>query len=426
MTEYGRGPGSEPWNPEDPLYGDGSWTQQSGYDGQAQQYPQQQYGEWGGQPGYEQQYGATVQQQYDGHGQPYYDGGQGQQGYHGQGQQGYGHDQQYGQGQQGYGNQGHQGHPQGHQQGHQGYDPHGGQQYGGGWAGDQSQHHDPYAQNPQTQSAYPPPEPARAEQRPADPEPPETGWDPGPDQGEAAFFSGGDQDEDEAAPGARGKKGDRGDKSGEPKKRRSGAACLVVVLALGGVVGGGGYFGYQFYQSRFGAAPDYTGDGTKETVAVTIPKGASGATIGQQLKKAGVVKSVDAFVAAQGADPKGASIQAGVYTLRMHMSASSALSLMLDPKSRNNLVIYEGRRNIQVYADIDKRLGLKAGTTRNVAEKDWKKLGLPDWANDNKDIKDPLEGFLYPSSYPVSKGMKPADVLKDMVAQAMPSTNGST
>lgn len=33
MTEYGRGPGSEPWHPEDPLYGDGGWGGQAA-DGQ--------------------------------------------------------------------------------------------------------------------------------------------------------------------------------------------------------------------------------------------------------------------------------------------------------------------------------------------------------------------------------------------------------
>ena len=48
MTEYGRGEGSEPWHPEDPLYGNGGWEgqqadagQQSPYGGQPQHYPQQ-------------------------------------------------------------------------------------------------------------------------------------------------------------------------------------------------------------------------------------------------------------------------------------------------------------------------------------------------------------------------------------------------
>ncbi|GGZ08506.1 endolytic transglycosylase MltG [Streptomyces poonensis] len=424
MTEYGRGQGSEPWHPEDPLYGDDGWggqqAQQPPYGGRPQHYPQQpqqqaQYGDWGqgGQPGY----GAGQQsypQQYDGQNHPQYDG-QGQ-----QGQQGY----QGGWDTGAHAFDGMHGAPEAH--GIQGQpqaqypadptDPYGNQ--AGAYGAEQP---DRYG----TSDAYPPPEqPGR---RRTEPEPRETDWDPGPDQGEHAFFAGGDDDEDDdvdsdGGPGGRGGRGDRrgrggkGAKAGKGgKKRRSGCACLVVVLVLGGGVGGVGYFGYQFYQDRFGAAPDYAGEGTDKTVTVTISQGASGYTIGQELKKADVVKSVDAFVTAQANNPDGDKIQAGVYVLNTQMSAANAVSLMLDPKSRNNLVIAEGQRNAQIYKAIDKRLELKSGTTESVAEDKWSQLGLPEWANDDKDIKDPLEGFLYPSSYPVAKGMKPEDVLKEMV-----------
>jgi UPF0755 protein len=91
---------------------------------------------------------------------------------------------------------------------------------------------------------------------------------------------------------------------------------------------------------------------------------------------------------------------------------------MLDPKSQNNVTVPPGFRNAQVYAAIDAKLGLAKGTTSGVAKKEYKSLGLPSWANSNKDIKDPLEGFLYPLTYPAAKGMKPETVLKSMVAQA--------
>lgn len=100
------------------------------------------------------------------------------------------------------------------------------------------------------------------------------------------------------------------------------------------------------------------------------------------------------------------------------MSAESAVTMMLDPKSQNNMIVAPGQRNSQVYANIDTRLGLKKGTTASVAKKEYKSLGLPDWANNNDDIKDPLEGFLYPHTYAAAKGMKPEDILKKMVAQA--------
>jgi UPF0755 protein len=390
------------------LYGDGGWGgqqaqagQQSPYGGQPQHYPQQpqqpQYGDWGdGGPG------AYGQQQYDQYGQPIPEPQ-----YDQYGQQQY--DQQYA--------------AQAQPQQDQGYDD-------GGWGtgahphaqypGDPS---DPYGQQSAaygseqpdfygTPDAYPPPEPPG--RRRAEPEPQGTDWDPGPDEGEHAFFAGGDAGDD----GGGGGRGERRGRGGKQKKGRSGLACLVVCLVLGGGVAGVGYFGLQFYQDRFGAAPDYAGEGNGEKVTVTIPKGAGGATIGQELKRQGVVKSVDAFVSAQQSNPDGKSIQDGVYTLQKEMSAASAVQMLLDPKSRSNLIIGEGWRNVQIYKKIDEQLGLKQGTTAGVAKSQWKNLGLPAWAMNHRDVKDPLEGFLFPSSYPAAKGQKPEDVLKQMVARA--------
>ncbi|WP_320777778.1 endolytic transglycosylase MltG [Streptomyces sp. CRN 30] len=403
MTQYGRGQGSEPWHPEDPLYGNDGWegqqAQQPSYDGRPQQQPQ--YGEWG----------------------------QGPQEAYAQGQQPY--PQQY---------DGQQHEPYAHQ---------GQQEYQGGWSpGAPEQPQIPYPADPLdpygnqagahgadqadfygSPEAYPPPEPPARRRAEPEERSGEADWDPGPDQGEHAFFAGGGDDANEDGdlagdPGERAARGDRRARGGKGakgrggKKSRNGVACLVVVLVLGGGVGGVGYFGYQFYQNRFGAAPDYIGEGTEKTVSVTIAGGASGYTIGQELKKADVVKSVDAFVTAQANNPDGDKIQAGVYVLKTQMSAANAVALMLDPTSRNNLVIAEGKRNAAIYELIDERLEVDEGTTAEVAKAQWKNVGLPDWAMNHEDVKDPLEGFLYPSSYPVAKGQKPVDVLKDMVAQA--------
>nr|WSY58035.1 endolytic transglycosylase MltG [Streptomyces sp. NBC_00886] len=421
MTEYGRGPGSEPWHPEDPLFGDVGWEgqqaqvgQQSSYGGQPQHYPEQpqqpQYGDWG--HGQQADYGQAQQQYqvYDEQGHPQYP------------------DQQQWADQQQYADQSHQQYAGQQQQYQQ-----------GGWDGTGTHAHVPYAADPGdpygqqaaaygeqqpdfygTPDALPPPE--QPSRRRTEPEPEQTDWDPGPDQGEHAFFAGGDDDDDaeDDEPGDRRGRGDRrgkGGKGGKEKKRRNGCACLVVVLVFGGGLAGVGYFGWQFYQDRFGTAPDYEGDGTG-SVTVTIPKGAGGYTIGQELKKQGVVKSVDAFVAAQSQNPDGKKIQAGVFLLKKKMSAASAVKLMLDPKSQDNLIVAPGWRNSQVYAAIDKKLQISDGTTKTVAKKDYKSLGLPSWANDNKDIKDPLEGFLFPGTYGAAKGMKPETVLKQMVAQA--------
>ncbi|MHB9863066.1 endolytic transglycosylase MltG [Streptomyces sp. YIM S03343] len=420
MSEYGRGPGPEPWHPEDPLYGDGGWggqqagtAQQPPYGGLPQSYPQEpqqqvQYDEWGRPVGYQQQF----PNQYD---------------------------------------QNHYGVPQDQQQ-YAGNVPHvPPQQYQqGGWDGHGTHAHvpyaadpgDPYGQQPAaygaeqpdqygTPDAYPPPQhrqPAVVPEPAPEPEP-ETDWDPGPDQGEHAFFAGGgygDDDDDEYDdPDADDPKGRRGrgksagrNKREGKKKRRNGCACLVVVVVFGGGLVGVGTYGYHYYQNRFGASPDYAGSGNGQMVTVVIPKGAFGSTIGQKLEDAGVVKSVDAFVTAQNGNPRGKFIQDGVYTLQKEMSAASAVELMLSPKSKDNLVIAEGRRNAAIYALIDQRLKVPDGTTESVAKKDYKSLGLPDWALNHADLKDPLEGFLYPSSYAVTKGQKPEAVLKGMVSRA--------
>ncbi|MFJ4788078.1 endolytic transglycosylase MltG [Streptomyces sp. NPDC088794] len=431
MTEYGRGHGSEPWHPEDPLFGDGGWegqqaqTGQQSYGGQPQHYSdqqqsqQQQYGEWG--DGGQNAYG-QAQQQYPQYDQQQYD------------QQQYAQ-QQY---EQQYGVQGQQQNYAGHTQ--QPYDNNGQPQQqpydNGAWgSGTHVQYtdpSDPYGQQAAayggeqpdyygTPDAYPPPEPPSRRQPEPEPKP---DWDPGPDQGEHAFFAGGGGDDDDEEPDdeadSRRGRGDRKGKDGKGKgkKRRSGCACLVVVLVFGGGLGGVSYFGYQFYQNRFGSAPDYAGDGTSKTVSVEIPKGAGGYEIGRRLKEAGVVKSVDAFVAAQSQNPKGKTIQAGAYLLKTEMSGDSAVAMMLDPKSQNNVMVTPGQRNVSVYKAIDAKLDLSSGATREIAKEKYKTLGLPSWANDNKEIKDPLEGFLYPGTYPAAKGMKPEAVLKSMVSDA--------
>ncbi|MFJ5937488.1 endolytic transglycosylase MltG [Streptomyces sp. NPDC093071] len=448
MTEYGRGPGSEPWHPGDPLYGDQGWEGQ-------QQYPHPQ------QPD---QYGQDGQDGQDGHGyqDPYGQGGQGYQDPYGQQYprqqqpQGYA-DPQYQQ--QHYQPQYQQQQPYDQQQqqygtGHQGgYDTPGhlGQQYDGTWESGQAAMAygappaDPYGgQNPDlygTPEAYPPPRPPGHRQNPPEPV---IDWAPeeearresGPDEENHPFFTGEDDGDagrggkggrdddhddayDEEPARGRGSRGDDRDRRGRDKKRKgkNGVACLVVAVVLVGGVGGVGYFGYQFWQGRFAEVPDFAGTGSGE-VQVEIPKGAYGSDIGNILKKAGVVKSVDAFTSAQLKDPKGQSIQAGVYTLKKEMSAESAVKLMLDPASQANLIIPEGKRNAWVYETLDQRLDLKPGTTKEIALAKADSLGLPEWAKKHPDIKDPLEGFLFPASYPVAKGSKPEDALRRMVTRA--------
>ncbi|MEV6160805.1 endolytic transglycosylase MltG [Streptomyces sp. NPDC052052] len=419
MTEYGRGSGSEPWHPEDPLYGDQGWG------GQQSAHGRSQYG--GGQQPYPQDpYGQQPQDPYGVPQDPY-------------AQQHYPQQPPYGVPQDPYAQQQPQQQPQQDPYGNGGWGtgqqpaamPYPAQQadpYGGGQGG-YGETHDPYG----TPEAYPPPQPPsrRGAAGPAPTQSPD--WDPEAEPEEThPFFTGTDDrddrdarrdsddayDDDDGDDPRESRRGSRERRGGKGKKKgRSGCACLVVSLVLVGGVGTVAYLGYSFWQDKFGAAPDYTGTGSGE-VEVEIQKNAYGYDIGNILKQKGVVKSVDAFVEAQNKNPKGKSIQAGVYLLHEKMSAAEAVKMMLDPKSQNLLVIPEGWRNSQVYAKIDQKLGLKDGTTRGVAKKNVGSLGLPQWAENHPELKDPLEGFLFPAAYPVVKGMKPEDVLKKMVERA--------
>ncbi|WP_405836852.1 endolytic transglycosylase MltG [Streptomyces platensis] len=399
MTEYGRGYGSEPWHPEDPLYGDGSsrgQDQQPQWDGQqAHRYPQQQAdpyaqqhynGGWDGTQG-----GQVPYDPYDPYGQqppadPY--GGA---------------NPDYYAAPEAYPPQ-HR-HPQ--QQGMQAQQPQQGMQ--------QQQQYQQYQQSPHPQQREPYYDEGtgagddwRAEPEPREPEP------------EHAFFAdhGDDDDRDDHDPREEGRGGrDRRGKKNKKNKRHSGRTCLVVTLFFAGAVGVVGYFGYDFIMSHLGSAPDYEGEGTGE-VQVDVPENSTILQMGLALKKAGVVKSADAFSEAAVDSKKDKILQPGTYSLRKHMSAASAVELMVDPKSRNGLTIREGLRSGDVYKLIDKKLHLKTGTTKDIAKTEPKSLGLPSWANDSAKIKDPLEGFLYPSTYSVGENTKPAAVLKQMVARA--------
>ncbi|MCX5209198.1 endolytic transglycosylase MltG [Kitasatospora sp. NBC_00240] len=472
--------GSEPWRPGDPVYGgqqqpvpgqeDGGWQQnpvqqpdpfgqgqqqygQHGYPQQAQQQGQQfgQGQQQYGQQGYaQQQYGAPMQPN------PMQPGQQGQM------QQGQG----YPQGRQQYGQQGYQQQPapmqpnpmqqgqqyvQGQQQyGRQGYPQQGGPQAPGQLPPQQGQPQQGQPGQPQQgqQQGFPgrqqPPfgQPPRPEQQgrrrpqpaqPAGPGPDGIDWEaeaaaleagvaaPAEVEPDAEQWDGAEdefQDEQEEEQGsflgdlddsreAKRKRKEKGKKSG----RRNGGACLLVALVLLGGVAGGGWWGYGFYQSHFGPPADFAGEGAG-SVTVEIKSGATGGQMGIALKAAGVVKSVEAFTNAFAKNPKSGGIQEGYYTMHREMSAGSAVQLLVDSTGGETLILREGEKAADIYVDIDKKLKLDKGTTAAVAKAQAASLGLPDYAQGNP------EGFLFPTRYAVAQGMKPEDLLKQMVAKA--------
>ncbi|MFJ2823545.1 endolytic transglycosylase MltG [Streptomyces toxytricini] len=426
MTEYGRGSGPEPWHPEDPLYGDSGWSGHEAQQGRMpfgggpqQQYPQepqhQQYLQQEQYPGQMQGYPQQPHQQmpvqqpaYDGGGQPWATA-------HGgytevpQAAQGYPDTGQYPGAAEGY--PGTDAYPAADP--YPAPDPYAGA--------------DPYAQQPVggypgeapdlygTPEAYPPPKPPGRR----DPEPDAEAEDDEPDEDSALADSGRDGDDDSREAGSGGgRRAGRSKGKGKGKPKRSGAACLVAALVIAGVVGGGGYYGYTYLKARFGSAEDYAGSGNGESVEVEIPNGATVAQMGSILKEAGVVASTQAFIDAATADKRSTGIQPGTYTLQKKMSSASAIAVLVDPSKLNVLTIPEGKRAVEVYKMIDKKLGKPEGTTAQVAQQQAKNLGLPAWAVSTRKVRDPLEGFLYPTRYDLSKETTPESLLKQMVKNA--------
>ena len=219
-------------------------------------------------------------------------------------------------------------------------------------------------------------------------------------------------EEDDSRHGERKRK-----QAGRTQRKRSGVACLGMSLLLVASVAAGGYYGYGFYKSHFGPPADFTGAGTG-SVTVTIPSGADGWAMANVLKADDVVKSGQAFVDAYNKNTKATTIQPGSYTMKREMSGVNAVSFLIDANGGDALIIPEGLRASVIYPKIDAKLGLPAGTAAKAAKDDVAKLGLPAYANGN------IEGFLWPTRYSVTKGMKVDDLLKQMVANAVAQFQG--
>ncbi|NUU21945.1 MAG: endolytic transglycosylase MltG [Streptomycetaceae bacterium] len=209
------------------------------------------------------------------------------------------------------------------------------------------------------------------------------------------------------------RRGKSGGNRGRRKEKRGRSGCAVflafaIVIAL---VATGGWYAYGFVKDRFGPPPDYSGTGADgSSVVVVVKTGWVASQIGNELKRAGVVKSVDAFTKAYTGDKQQRNIEASAYVLKKHMSAKSAFEFMADRNNRQNINPGEGFRANRVFDVIAKKLNVPTADVEAAAKDP--SIGLPAWAEGN------IEGFLFPGQYAAAPGMKPVDVLRDMVDTA--------
>jgi UPF0755 protein len=205
----------------------------------------------------------------------------------------------------------------------------------------------------------------------------------------------------------------RGARRAERRRSRV-PGCLAALVAVAVVVGML-WFGFSLVKDKLddlgGGGGDYSGQSAHDEVTFEVKKGDTAAVIGRNLKAAGVVKSVDAFISAANANPDAAGIQVGFYQLQKEMSAESALEVLVDPANivTTSVAIPEGLRVVDVVDILAKKTGFKKAAFEK-ALKD-PAIGLPDYAKGNP------EGYLFPATYAFGPKDKPVDMIAKMVAR---------
>jgi UPF0755 protein len=200
---------------------------------------------------------------------------------------------------------------------------------------------------------------------------------------------------------------------GRRRRRRRGrgrtAFAAVFVLVVFGVLGAGAYVGYKAIPRVFHTVPDYTGDGTG-SVVVQIKDGDTATDIGKTLKQADVVKSIEAFTKAAAADTDSRKLSPGYYTVHKQMSASSALSLLLDPSSQlhNRVTIPEGFTVDQALPRVAKAADVPLAQLQAIAKQPTT-LKLPAACQGH------LEGCFFPATYDFQPHTTAAQALQMMV-----------
>jgi UPF0755 protein len=199
-------------------------------------------------------------------------------------------------------------------------------------------------------------------------------------------------------------------------RRRSGSVkgCLAVLIAAAVVVGGF-YFavtrGVELIRGQFSTAEDFGGPG-RGKVTFEVHEGDSLAAMGRNLKRDGVVASVQAFTEAAAAEPASTSIQVGFYRLQKEMPAADALEVLVNPDNilKNTITVPEGLRVADIVDVLaDKTDFSKAQYEKVLANPDG--LGLPSYADGN------AEGYLFPSTYDLGPKETPKSILQGMVAR---------
>lgn len=217
--------------------------------------------------------------------------------------------------------------------------------------------------------------------------------------------------EDPLSTGVRSRRIEKERKRLQRRRRNAKIRTGIILFIVAAIIIGCSYIAYSLLtkQSSPVEAGDYPGPGSG-SVEFVINPGDSGATIGANLVKSGVVKTQDAFLAAWNDNAEAASIQPGTYQLKKEMRAVDAVAALLDETRRSsNAVSVVPGATVKDVASRMKAFAKFQAKDVDAAFADTAALGLPAEAKGN------LEGWLAPGTYEIHTDDKPVTVLKRMV-----------
>ncbi|WGG44321.1 endolytic transglycosylase MltG [Rossellomorea sp. DA94] len=198
----------------------------------------------------------------------------------------------------------------------------------------------------------------------------------------------------------------------------------LVILCLVIIIGGTGIGGYLYVNS---ALKPVDPDNTK-TVKVDIPIGSGVSSIGKILEDKGIVKNSTVFKYYVKFNNE-AGFQAGSYDLTPSMTLNEIVNSLktgkVMRKAEFKITIPEGLQLDQIAEIIAEKSPYKKDEIeKKLNDKKWLeqlKEEYPELITDEifkKEIKRPLEGYLYPATYPFYEKKPSLDtILKKMIAQ---------
>lgn len=231
------------------------------------------------------------------------------------------------------------------------------------------------------------------------------------------------------------------------KRKRKRTVLWVVVALVLGLGGVGAYYGYKTL-SGIGSYDDFSTAGEADVV-IEVKDGDTVGAIGTTLKEHGVVASPRAFTEAGKTDSRVTAIQPGFYLMKTKMSGSSAVTRMVDPKTKVTPLEIQGGFQLHditasdgsvkkgiltlmsesscVQLDGQKKC-VSAQELRDAAENaDPAALGVPDWAK--ADVakvpkENRLEGLIMRGLYHVKPGSSAPEMLKALITASAARMQG--